>query len=98
MDTDLREGNVREALRDRKLAGSWSDRADWEGTEAYHDREKEIYDSFCRRWRELSKPTIALVQGKAIAGALMLICRATRSSPVRTPPSRTTRPASSRTS
>lgn len=70
---DLREGNVREALRDRKTVGTWNDRADWEGAEAYHGREREIYDGFCRRWRELSKPTIASVQGKAIAGALMLI-------------------------
>lgn len=70
---DLREKNVRDSLKDRRMVGTWSDRADWEGAEAYYGREKEIYEGFCRRWRELSKPTIASVQGKAIAGALMLI-------------------------
>lgn len=64
---------MRQALRDRKAVGTWSDRADWKDAEAYHGREKEIYDGFCRRWRDLSKPTVASVQGKAIAGALMLI-------------------------
>lgn len=70
---DLREKNARESLRHEKMVGTWSDRADWEGAEAYYGREKEVYEGFCRRWRELSKPTIASVQGKAIAGALMLI-------------------------
>lgn len=36
-------------------------------------REEEIYLGFCRRWRDLPKPTIAQVQGKAIAGGLMLV-------------------------
>jgi enoyl-CoA hydratase len=33
----------------------------------------EIYTGFCERWRNLPKPTIAQVHGKAIAGGLMLI-------------------------
>lgn len=70
---DLREQNVRQAMRDKKTVGTWSDRADWEGAEAYYGREKEIYEGFCRRWRDLSKPTIASVQGKVIAGGLMLM-------------------------
>jgi enoyl-CoA hydratase len=70
---DLREEGVRNSLRDRKTVGTWSDQANWDGAEAYYGREKEIYDGFCRRWRDLSKPTIASVQGKAIAGGLMLI-------------------------
>ncbi len=32
----------------------------------------EIYLGMCERWRNLSKPTLALVQGKCIAGGLML--------------------------
>jgi enoyl-CoA hydratase len=32
----------------------------------------EIYLEMCERWRNLSKPTIAAVQGKCIAGGLML--------------------------
>lgn len=35
-------------------------------------REIEIYLEMCRRWRALSKPTIAMVNGPAIAGGLML--------------------------
>ncbi|WP_176594376.1 enoyl-CoA hydratase [Sphingobium sp. EM0848] len=67
---DLREANPKDASH--KRVGSWS--ADnWDGAEAYYCREKEIYEGFCRRWRDLAKPTIASVQGKAIAGGLMLI-------------------------
>ena len=36
-------------------------------------REEEIYLGFCNRWRALPKPTIAQVQGKVIAGGLMLV-------------------------
>jgi enoyl-CoA hydratase len=43
------------------------------GSEGYFSREEEIYLGFCWRWRNLPKPTIAQVQGKAIAGGLMLI-------------------------
>ncbi|MCA1847332.1 MAG: enoyl-CoA hydratase/isomerase family protein, partial [Actinobacteria bacterium] len=32
-----------------------------------------VYVGMCRRWRELTKPTIAQVQGKTIAGGLMLM-------------------------
>ena len=35
--------------------------------------EKEIYLGFSERWRNIPKPTIAQVQGKVIAGGLMLI-------------------------
>jgi enoyl-CoA hydratase len=34
--------------------------------------EEEIYLGMCRRWRNIPKPTIAQVQGKCIAGGLML--------------------------
>jgi enoyl-CoA hydratase len=35
-------------------------------------REEEIYIGFSERWRNIPKPTIAAVQGKCIAGGLML--------------------------
>lgn len=35
--------------------------------------EQEVFLGFCWRWRNMPKPTIAAVQGKAIAGGLMLI-------------------------
>lgn len=35
--------------------------------------EEEIYLGFCWRWRNLQKPTIVQVQGRSIAGGLMLI-------------------------
>ena len=56
----------------RKRVGTWSS-ADWFEVEGYYAREKEIYEGFCKRWRDLSKPTIASVHGKSISGALMLI-------------------------
>ena len=43
------------------------------GAEGYMAQEQEIYLGFCWRWRNLPKPTIAQVQGKVIAGGLMLI-------------------------
>jgi len=46
---------------------------DLPGAEGYMAKEQEIYLGFCWRWRNLPKPTIVQVQGKAIAGALMLI-------------------------
>jgi len=41
------------------------------GEERYA-REIEIYLEMCRRWRAISKPTIAMVNGPCIAGGLML--------------------------
>ena len=40
--------------------------------EFLYTREQEVYLGLCRRWREISKPTIAMVQGGCIAGGLML--------------------------
>ena len=42
------------------------------GAEAQFVREQEQYLAFCRRWHEIPKPTIAMVQGGCIAGGLML--------------------------
>lgn len=43
------------------------------GAEAQMSREEEIYLGFSERWRNIPKPTIAAVQGKCIAGGLMLV-------------------------
>jgi enoyl-CoA hydratase len=40
--------------------------------EFLYTREQEVYLGLCRRWRQISKPTIAMVQGGCIAGGLML--------------------------
>jgi enoyl-CoA hydratase len=42
------------------------------GAENLFVREQELYLGMCRRWREIPKPTIAMVQGACIAGGLML--------------------------
>ncbi|WP_248964114.1 enoyl-CoA hydratase [Sphaerisporangium perillae] len=56
---------------DRK-ASLWWDHVGKEGAESRFARESEVYLGMCRRWREIPKPTIAMVQGACIAGGLML--------------------------
>jgi enoyl-CoA hydratase len=46
--------------------------ADKPATENLYVREQELYLGMCRRWREMPKPTIAMVQGACIAGGLAL--------------------------
>jgi len=46
---------------------------DADGAEGYMAREAEMYVGMCWRWRNIAKPTIASVQGKVIAGGLMLV-------------------------
>ena len=55
-----------------RKAGLWWDHVGKPGAESRFARESEVYLGMCRRWRELPKPTIAMVQGACIAGALML--------------------------
>lgn len=43
------------------------------GAEGYMAREAEMYVGLCWRWRNIAKPTVASVQGKVIAGGLMLV-------------------------
>jgi len=43
------------------------------GQEGHMAHEQEVFIGFCWRWRNMPKPTIAAVQGKAIAGGLMLV-------------------------
>jgi enoyl-CoA hydratase len=64
-------------LRDRGTPGDFEAVGTWcgfelPGHEGYFAREEEIYLGMCRRWRDLPKPTIAVVQGRCIAGGLML--------------------------
>ena len=42
-----------------------------QGTEAWLEWEERNYLGLHRRWRDLPKPTIAMVQGACIAGGLM---------------------------
>lgn len=53
------------------VIGLWGD-FDAGGVEGRFGLETEIFLDMCERWRALSKPTIAAVQGKCIAGGLML--------------------------
>jgi len=50
----------------------WWDHVDKEGGDLRYAREMEVYLGMCRRWREIPKPTIAMVQGACVAGGLML--------------------------
>lgn len=62
--------------RDHKVsferAHLWYDHVNKPGAELLYAREQEVYLGMCRRWREIPKPTIAMVQGGCIAGGLML--------------------------
>lgn len=40
--------------------------------EFLYTREQEAYLGMCRRWRDVPKPTVAMVQGACVAGGLML--------------------------
>lgn len=42
------------------------------GVHSRYSFEQEVFLGMCRRWRDFPKPTIAMVQGKTIAGGLML--------------------------
>jgi enoyl-CoA hydratase len=50
----------------------WWDHVGKTGADARYAREMEVYLGMCRRWREIPKPAIAMVQGACIAGGLML--------------------------
>ncbi|MDW3711695.1 MULTISPECIES: enoyl-CoA hydratase [unclassified Pseudomonas] len=53
-------------------ASLWYDHVGKPGGEFLYAREQEVYLGMCRRWRDMPKPTIAMVQGACIAGGLML--------------------------
>jgi enoyl-CoA hydratase len=65
-------------LADRGRLTDFDPRSYWggagrPGAEGHMAREHEIYLQMCWNWRNLPKPTIAAVQGKVIAGGLMLV-------------------------
>ncbi|MEU8240114.1 enoyl-CoA hydratase [Actinoplanes missouriensis] len=55
-----------------RRAVSWWDHTDRAGADRRFAREMEVYLGMCRRWREIPKPSIAMVQGACVAGGLML--------------------------
>ena len=66
---DLRAGTD---MSDIDPIGTWCC-FESEGAEGYMATEAEMYVGLCWRWRNIPKPTIAQVQGKVIAGGLMLV-------------------------
>jgi len=69
---DLREQNTYQKMSDYRTVGTWCGFT-CAGAEAQMAREKELYLGLCERWRNIPKPAIAAVQGKVVAGGLMLI-------------------------
>jgi len=67
---DLR-GKAGKTLRDFERVSAWG-AFEAGGAEGRLGREMEIYLGMSKRWRDFPKPTIAAVQGKCIAGGLML--------------------------
>jgi len=55
-----------------RRAAMWWDHTDKAGADRRYAREIEVYLGMCRRWREMPKPAVAMVQGACIAGGLML--------------------------
>ena len=68
---DLAESRADRAIGDFETVGTMCG-FECAGAERQMSREEEIYIGFCNRWRNISKPTIAAVQGRCIAGGLML--------------------------
>jgi enoyl-CoA hydratase len=69
---DLHEDPRKVDMSPYDIVGTWCGFG-CAGAEGHMSREKEIYIGFSERWRNFSKPTIAEVQGKCIAGGLMLV-------------------------
>ena len=69
---DLREVGAANTMSEFETVGTWCGFT-CAGAEKQMAREKEIYVGFCERWRNIPKPTLAAVQGKVIAGGLMLM-------------------------
>lgn len=69
---DLREQDALQVVKDHDRVGTWCGFG-CAGAESQMAVEKEMYIGLSERWRNLPKPTIAAVQGKVIAGGLMLV-------------------------
>lgn len=65
---DIAPGPEREQRIDEILG-----RKDQVGMHDFYTWESKHYVGFCRKWRDIQKPTIAAVQGACIAGGLMLV-------------------------
>ena len=62
----------RDVQRSFERKNLWYDHVNKPGAEFLYAREQEVYLGMCRRWREMPKPTVAMVQGACIAGGVML--------------------------
>ncbi|GEE01693.1 enoyl-CoA hydratase [Gordonia spumicola] len=69
---DLREEDRIGVITEHDRVGTWCGFA-CDGAQSQMAVEKEMYIGLSERWRNLPKPTIAAVQGKVIAGGLMLV-------------------------
>ncbi len=69
---DLREVDGHGNMRKYETVGTWGGFGK-PGAEAQYAREQEIYLGFSERWRNIPKPTLALVHGKVMIGGLMLM-------------------------
>lgn len=69
---DLSEEDRIANMREFESVGLWCG-YECAGAEGHMGFEKEVYVGFSERWRNFAKPTIAEVQGKCIAGGLMLV-------------------------
>ena len=69
---DLRERGLVANMQAHQTVGTWCGFG-CAGAERQFAREREIYLGLSERWRNMPKPTIAEVQGKVIAGGLMLV-------------------------
>lgn len=58
--------------RPRERTGLWWSHLDRPGIERQYVLEQDGYLGLCRRWQDIPKPMIAMVQGGCIAGGLML--------------------------
>lgn len=66
---DLHDDFALAADAPRELTGGFG----LPGAEGWLSTEDEVFRGLCLRWRDLPKPTIAQVQGRVIAGGLMLV-------------------------
>lgn len=69
---DTASGDIKTWVRNTQMRTTWYDHGPLTGPERQYVAEQEVYLGLCRRWRELPKPTIALVQGACISAGLML--------------------------
>ncbi len=57
---------------ERERTHLWPNHLSRGGAERQYVLEQDAYLGLCRRWQDIPKPTIAMVQGACIAGGLML--------------------------